>query len=114
MAEPDDKTIETTALRQKALAAILVGTGIVAVVGVGLLTEDQTRTDIELRSRAFTASEYRQYKSELVSKMRKRETMTFDERDDWIAMLNKECAGATFNTGENTIDALNEKLNVGC
>src|SRR3990167_1261924 len=111
MAKPDDKKIETTAVRQKTLAAILVGTGIAAVVGLGILTEDQVATNIELRGRQFTSSEYVQYKQELVSKVREREGLTLDEQGDWFAMLNRECTKMELDKfGAVTVKQLNERL----
>lgn len=116
MPEPDDKQVETTALRLDLLKTALAGTAIAAVIGAGIITEGQLNPDNELRGRWFTDSEYRQYKSELVSKVRSHRTdpLTADERDDWIAMLNRECANVTLIDVTDPVESLNDKLEQGC
>lgn len=84
------ETIETIASRKKTLQLMLAGTTISVIIGLGIVGENEFIADNYLRNRAFTDNEFVQYKQALATKMENKEIVTFDEKEDYVVLLN-EC-----------------------
>ena len=109
--------ITTTTERVSKLKTILIGTSIIAIVGVGIIGKDLLTPSNEINGRFFTDNEYGQLKRELVLKMKNRSTdsPTHQEFLDWLIVVNRECPNIVLlNVDNDIIDKINSKLETGC